>query len=75
MATTYTVTYDANGGSNAPSPDKKIYGQALMLTNDVPTPPAGVYYKSYTVTFNANGGTCDQDIMTSTTTITYDRFG
>ena len=34
---TYTVTYDANGGTNAPAQQVKEYGSALTLTSDKPT--------------------------------------
>ena len=34
---TFTVTYDANGGENAPEPQEKIPGTALIITSDVPT--------------------------------------
>ena len=45
----YTVTYNANGGSGAPSPQTKTEDAALTLSNTKPT-------KSYTITYNANGG-------------------
>ena len=34
---TYTVSFDANGGSNAPNPQKKTHGQNLILTVAIPT--------------------------------------
>lgn len=51
-ANTYTITYNANGGSGAPGSQTKIYGQALTLTSATPTTP-----KRYTITYNVNGGT------------------
>lgn len=36
-ANTYTVTYDANGGSNAPATQTKTYGQTLTLSSTKPT--------------------------------------
>ena len=33
----YTVSFDANGGSNAPNPQKKTHGQNLILTVAIPT--------------------------------------
>ncbi len=33
----YTVTYDANGGINAPTGQLKRYGKALEITKDTPT--------------------------------------
>ena len=34
---TYTVAFDANGGTNAPSSQTKTYGVALTLTTAIPT--------------------------------------
>lgn len=34
---TYTITYNANGGSGAPSAQTKTYGTALTLSSTVPT--------------------------------------
>lgn len=48
----YEVTYNANGGTNAPTAQNKTHGTVLTLTKDIPV-------KNYTVTFNANGGTVD----------------
>ena len=36
-ANTYAVTYNANGGSNAPASQTKTYGKALTLTTATPT--------------------------------------
>lgn len=36
-ANTYTVSYNANGGSNAPSAQTKTYGVTLALTTDKPS--------------------------------------
>lgn len=36
-ANTYTVSYDANGGSGAPGAQTKTYGQTLKLTTSKPT--------------------------------------
>ena len=33
----YTITYNANGGSGAPSSQTKIHGTALKLSNTIPT--------------------------------------
>lgn len=33
----YNITYDANGGSNAPSTQVKTYGQNLVLSSQIPT--------------------------------------
>ena len=48
----YEITYDANGGTNAPATQNKAHGTNLTLSTTIPT-------KHYTVTFNANGGTVD----------------
>ncbi|MBQ3151615.1 MAG: InlB B-repeat-containing protein [Clostridia bacterium] len=48
-AVTYTVSYDANGGTNAPSSQTKTKDVPLTLTSAKPS-------KNYTVTYNANGG-------------------
>ena len=34
---TYTVSFDANGGTNAPNPQKKTHGHNLTLTVAIPT--------------------------------------
>ncbi|MCR5781788.1 MAG: InlB B-repeat-containing protein [Clostridia bacterium] len=46
---TYIVNYDANGGSDVPSPQTKTEGIALTLSTTKPS-------KSYTITYNANSG-------------------
>lgn len=45
----YTVTFNANGGTNAPASQSKLEGDALTLTSSKPS-------KSYTVTYHPNGG-------------------
>lgn len=47
---TYTVTYNANGGSNPPGAQNKIHGQNLILTSSVPTS------KTAELTYDARGG-------------------
>ena len=66
----YTVTYYANGGSDAPSSSKKIDGQTLILTTSSPTPPGNTSV-THEITLNTNGGTCGQDMITVTNPITY----
>lgn len=46
---TYTISYNANGGTNAPASQTKYYTATLTLSSAKPT-------KSYTITYNANGG-------------------
>lgn len=55
---TWTVAYNANGGSGAPSSQTKTYNTALTLSNTTPT-RANASAGSYTVTYNINysGGT------------------
>jgi len=48
----YEITYNANGGTNAPAAQNKAHGTNLTLSSAVPS-------KSYTVTFDPNGGTVD----------------
>ena len=40
---TYTVSFDANGGTNAPNSQKKTHGQNLILTVAIPTRPNHVF--------------------------------
>ena len=37
FGTTYTVTFDANGGTGAPDPQAKLYDVNLILSNTAPT--------------------------------------
>jgi uncharacterized repeat protein (TIGR02543 family) len=68
--TSYTVTYNANGGSGAPGVQTKYYGTAIALSNAEPTKPATAV-NGYTVTFNGNGGTHSKASQTAVNTITY----
>ena len=40
---TYTVSFNANGGTNAPNPQRKTHGQNLILTVAIPTRPNHVF--------------------------------
>ena len=40
---TYTVSFDANGGTDAPNSQKKTHGQNLILTVAIPTRPNHVF--------------------------------
>lgn len=64
----YTVKYDANGGSGAPSSQTKIYGETLTLSSTKPTKSDGSTSSTsnFDITGNANGGY----FGTSTTTTT-----
>ena len=47
----FTVSYNANGGSGAPSSQEKDFMNNIILTSSTPSTA-----KSYTITYNANGG-------------------
>ena len=66
VATTYTVTYNANGGNNAPANQSKILGTNLVLSSTAPT-RSGYDFVSWNTksdgtgtSYNA-GGTYTQD--------------
>lgn len=52
---TYTISYNANGGTGAPSSQTKTYGVTITLSSTKPT-RANSSAGSSTVTYNANGG-------------------
>ena len=69
-AHTYTITYDANSGTNAPENQTKTQDVDLTLTADEPvrgSNDAGIY----AVTLNANGGTVEPEILTAARTTSY----
>ena len=74
-ANTYTISYNANGGSNAPSSQTKTHGVTLKLTNSTSS-RASVSAGSYTVTLNGNGGTVSTEslIANRTTNYTFDSW-
>ena len=53
-ANTYTVSYDANGGTNAPANQTKTYGVDLTLTTDIPT-YEGYIFKGWNTVANGSG--------------------
>lgn len=65
----YTISYNANGGSGAPSNQTKYYGTTLTLSSTKPTKANAT--ATYTVTLDANGGSCSTSSLTSTKTTTY----
>ena len=67
---TYAVTYNANGGTGAPSTQYKTHGTALTLSSTKPT-KAAVSAGNYTVTLNANGGTCSSSSLSAKRTTSY----
>ena len=67
--TIYTVSYNANGGSGAPSAQKKTSGQNLTLSSTKPTRASTS--SSCTITYNANGGSVSPTSATSSRTTSY----
>jgi len=43
-AKTYTVTYDANGGADAPKAQTKLKGVDIKITDEIPTAPSGFHF-------------------------------
>ena len=87
-AITYTVSYNANGGSGAPANQTKTYGSPLVLTEDIPTRTNYTFVKWNTAsdgtgtdyapggTYNANAALTLYAIwVLSTFTVTYDANG
>jgi len=69
---TYTVAYNANGGSGAPSSQTKTYGTSLTLSSTKPTRSSrSASPAKYTVTFNANSGTVSPTSKDAARTISY----
>ena len=64
----YTVSYNANGGSTTPSSQTKWYGETLTLQNAITH--ASTSPGNYTVTLNGNGIT-NPTALTSKRTVTY----
>ena len=84
---TYTVTYNANGGENAPIVQTKTEGRSLTLSTQIPN-RNGYTFKGWSIIQNSEvtynpGGTFDRDMNTTlyavwqinTYTITYDLNG
>lgn len=74
---TYTVSYNANGGSGAPSAQIKTHGVTLTLSSTKPTKASTVTNPTGTITvsYNANGGSSTPDNgtgqYTNTKTVPY----
>lgn len=66
----YTVSYNANGGTGAPSNQTKIHNQSLTLSSTKPT-RSSVVSASHTVRFDGNGGSCDVESLVANDTIIY----
>lgn len=67
---TYAISYNANGGTGAPSAQTKTYGTNLTLSSTKPT-KSNTTATGYTVTFNGNGGTASKASQAATNTTTY----
>ena len=67
---TYTVSYDANGGTGAPAGQTKTHGTVLTLSSAKPT-RASTSAGSYTVTLNGNSGTVTPGTLTAARTTGY----
>ena len=67
---TYTITYNANGGTGAPAAQTKTHDVALTLSSTKPT-RANASAGSYTVTLNTNGGSVSTDKLTAARTTSY----
>ena len=67
---TYTVRYDANGGTGAPASQAKANGVPITLSSDTPN-RASADAGSYTVTLNANGGNVNATTLIAARTETY----
>ena len=63
-ANAYTVSYNSNGGSNAPASQAKTHDVNLTLSTAKPTG------KSFTVSYNANGGNVSSSSKTVSQTFT-----
>ena len=66
----WTVSYNANGGTGAPSSQTKKYGASLTLRSTTPTKAQAVT-GNYTVTYDANGGSCSTTSQKANITATY----
>ena len=67
---TYSVFYDANGGTGAPSTQTEKKGASLAISSDKPT-RENTAAESYTVTLNANGGNVSPTSLTAERTTNY----
>ena len=71
---TYSVSYNANGGSGVPSSQTKTHGTALTLSTTKPT-KSSTSATGYKVTFDTQGGSAVNAITSSkTTTYTFSKW-
>lgn len=66
----YAVSFNANGGSGAPSGQTKWYGETLTLSSTKPT-RSNASATGYKVTYDANGGSCSTTSATAARTTKY----
>lgn len=66
----YTVSYNANGGTGAPSNQSKTHGVNLTLSSTRPT-RANSSANGYTITFDPGQGTADYTTYTTTDVTAY----
>lgn len=66
---TYTISYDANGGTGAPSSQTKTHGTALTLSSTTPTCEST--YQKFSITGDGNGGTSKSIIASKVTSYTF----
>ena len=71
--TQYTIRYDANGGTGAPSIHYKTHDVIVYLSNTIPSKASAVT-GSYKITFDAGIGQCDVKTLDATITTSY-KFG
>lgn len=69
------VTYNANGGTGAPSATTHQAGVSSKISTTKPS-KASTTANNYTITFNANGGTANKtsQVSTKTTSYTFDKW-
>ena len=67
---TYTIGFDANGGTGAPAAQTKTYNVSLTLSSTKPS-RANASAGSYTVTYNANSGSVSPASATAARTTSY----
>ena len=66
---TYKITYNANGGKNAPAAQQKSHGETIKLSAEKPTHENDS--REIVITLNPNGGSVGVDQMTAIRTYTY----
>lgn len=70
-ANTYTISYNANGGSGAPSSQTKTYGVTLTLSDIKPTKSDSTATITTTLNYNGNGTSNGSKSTTKTTSYTF----